>query len=99
MRQILHQNMCNRGHAIVRQTRARACPELVEGAPAPHCLLRGGGFSFQFGVDGGVGANFVVPAFRPELDREIMRIDLRHTAAAHHDLAEDIVADRDKPAP
>ena len=56
------------GYVVVAGTPARACPEPVEGAPAPRCLLRGGGFAFQFGVDGGVGADFVVPALSPELN-------------------------------
>src|SRR5882672_406988 len=50
---------------------------------------------FQRGVDGGVGADFEVSAVGPALDGEILDIDSRHSAHAHHDLAEDVAIDRD----
>jgi hypothetical protein len=62
-------------------------------------LLPRCGFAFELGVDCGVGADFVVPAPGPELDGEIVGIDLGHAASAHHNLAKDIVADRDQAAP
>jgi hypothetical protein len=70
-----------------------------EGAPCYTSLLPRCGFAFELGVDCGVGADFVVPALGPELDGEIVGIDLGHAASAHHNLAKDIIADRDQAAP
>src|ERR1700693_2052896 len=51
-------------------------------------------FLLQRGVDCGVGADFVVGAVGPALDGEILDIDSRHAALAHHDFAEDVAVDR-----
>ena len=55
----------------------------------------GGFFLFQGGVDGGVGADFVIVAVGPAEDGEIFEIDARHAALAYHDFAEDIAIDWD----
>jgi len=58
--------------------------------------LRFGGFLFfQGGVDGGVGADFVVGAVGPGLDGEIFEVDARNAAFADDDFAEDVAVDGD----
>ena len=55
-------------------------------------------FLFQRGVDCGVGADFVIVAVGPALDREILNIDSWHPTRAHHNLAKDVAVDGDSGA-
>ena len=45
---------------------------------------------FESGVDRFGGADLVVRALGPSLDREVCRIDARNATLAHHDLPENI---------
>ena len=56
-------------------------------------LFAGGILAFQLGIDRWMGADLVVPFVGPLQNRKVMRIDLRHAAAANRDFTEDIVAD------
>src|SRR5467141_3698500 len=44
----------------------------------------------ESGIDGGIGADFIIGALGPPLHREILRIDTRHAAFADHNSAEDV---------
>src|SRR5215469_11926728 len=65
----------------------------------PASVLRGSAFfSFERVVNRTIGADLVVPALRPSLDREIRAVNARNAAFTHHNFAENVVVDGNRGA-